>query len=96
MPPTPHQLYLALAGLLRETNVRDPETAVECTRVLGEWPATYIVYPADDARDAVAHALATTLERPFPTDTSRWRIQAGEAQALIAACTGEQQQEQAR
>ena len=96
MPPTPHQLHVALTGLLRDMNVRDPDTALECTRVLGEWPPSYIVYPADDAREGVASVLSAALERPFSADSARWRIEANEARALIDSCTGEQDQEQAR
>jgi hypothetical protein len=96
MPPTPHQLYVALTGLLRDLNVCDPDTAIECTRVLGEWPPSYIVFPADDAREGVASVLTAALERPFSPDTGRWRIEVGEARALVDSHTGEEQQQQTR
>jgi len=70
MPPTPHQLHVALAGLLRGMNVRDPDTAIACTRVMGGWPPSYIVFPADDAQEWVASVLTSALHgsqqnRPF-------------------------------
>ena len=85
-PPTPYQLHLALADVLRRWNVDEPESALECSRVLAEWPPSYIVYPADDVRDPLAAFLARQLDRPFPTTTARWRIEASEAHALMGIC----------
>jgi hypothetical protein len=69
---------------------------MECTRVFGEWPPSYMVFPADDAREGIAGVLTAALARPFPTDTARWRIEAGEARALVESCTGGQPEEQTR
>jgi hypothetical protein len=73
--------------LLRDLDVRDPETGVECIRVLGEWPACYIVFPAEDARELLAEVLAPLLKRPFPTVLPRWRMTAKEARKLVEFCT---------
>src|SRR5512145_192206 len=93
-PPTAHRLYLAFVSLLQGLDVRDPETGVECLRVLGEWPPCYMVFPADDARESLAEVLAPLLERPFPTVLPRWRMTAKEARKLVELCTENAEQEE--
>ena len=90
-PPTAHRLYLALVRLLRDLDVRDPESGVECMRVIGEWPAIYMVFPADDAREHLADVLAPLLDRPFPTVLLRWRMTAKDARKLVEFCAEEEE-----
>ena len=62
-------------------------------RVIGEWPPSYVVFPADDAREHLAEVLAPLLERPFPTVLPRWRMTAKEARKLVEFCPEEEEQE---
>lgn len=94
-PPTAHCLYLAFVQLLRDLDARDPECGVQCVRVMGEWPAAYVVFPAEDAREPLADVLATLLDRPFPTVLPRWRISADEARELVKVCAGEEERQAA-
>jgi hypothetical protein len=90
-PPTAHCLYLAFVHLLRDLDARDPESGVQCMRVIGEWPASYVVFPAEDTREPLADVLATLLDRPFPTVLPRWRMSAKEARDLVELCAGEEE-----
>jgi hypothetical protein len=85
---TAHHLFLGLVGLLRRLGTPEPETALSCSRAYGEWPPTFVVYPAEDVRDELCAVLATVLERPVSNDTPRWRFDAGEARR-IAEFSGE-------
>jgi hypothetical protein len=66
---------------------RDPESAIQCVRLIGEWPPAYIVFPADDVKESLSEALTMALTRSFPTDMPRWRIAAKEARELVELCT---------
>jgi hypothetical protein len=79
---TAHHLFLGLVRLLRQLGTPEPELALSCSRAYGEWPPTFVVYPAEDVRDALCAVLATVLERPVSNDTPRWRFDAGEARRI--------------